>query len=78
VLHECSISVHECSRVSGDRDGLPIDAVGCHRALGRPAAPEVNRTGAYPRDSVRALGEAGLLGLISAPGVGGGDESMVR
>jgi hypothetical protein len=31
-----------------------------------------------PRDSVRALGEAGLLGLISAPGVGGGDEPMVR
>lgn len=41
-----------------------------------PQAPEIDRTGAYPRDSVQALGEAGLLGLISAPGVGGGGESL--
>lgn len=41
-----------------------------------PQAHEIDRTGAYPRDSVQALGEAGLLGLISAPGVGGGGESL--
>jgi alkylation response protein AidB-like acyl-CoA dehydrogenase len=41
-----------------------------------PQAPEIDRTAAFPRDSVQALGEAGLLGLISAPGVGGGGESL--
>ncbi|MGH3901590.1 MAG: acyl-CoA dehydrogenase family protein [Pseudonocardiaceae bacterium] len=45
------------------------------RAVG-PQATEIDRTGAYPRDSVQALGDAGLLGLLSAPGVGGGGESL--
>src|SRR5262249_25232876 len=36
-----------------------------------PQAAEIDRTGAYPRDSVRALADAGLLGLLSAPEVGG-------
>lgn len=36
-----------------------------------PAAGEVDRTGAYPRAALDALGSAGLLGLISAEDVGG-------
>ena len=36
-----------------------------------PAAAEVDRTGAYPRASVDALGRSGLLGLVSAEEVGG-------
>ena len=36
-----------------------------------PAAGEVDRTGAYPRAALDALGAAGLLGLISATEVGG-------
>jgi alkylation response protein AidB-like acyl-CoA dehydrogenase len=36
-----------------------------------PAAAEVDRTGAYPRAAIDALGRAGLLGLVSAPEVGG-------
>ena len=36
-----------------------------------PAAGEIDRTGAYPRAALDALGRAGLLGLISAPEVGG-------
>lgn len=39
-----------------------------------PAASEIDRTGAYPRAALDALSRAGLLGLISAPGVGGGGE----
>jgi isovaleryl-CoA dehydrogenase len=39
-----------------------------------PAAPEIDRTGAYPRAALDALGRAGLLGLISAPEVGGRGE----
>lgn len=39
-----------------------------------PAAPEVDRVGAYPRAALDALGRAGLLGLISAPEVGGSGE----
>jgi alkylation response protein AidB-like acyl-CoA dehydrogenase len=34
-------------------------------------AREVDLTGAFPRPAIEALGEAGLLGLISAPEVGG-------
>jgi isovaleryl-CoA dehydrogenase len=41
-----------------------------------PQAAEVDRTGMYPRDSIQALGDAGLLGLLSAPEVGGGGESL--
>ncbi len=37
-----------------------------------PAAEEVDRDGVFPRAAITALGEAGLLGLASAPEVGGG------
>ncbi len=36
-----------------------------------PAAAEIDRTGAYPRAALTALGKAGLLGLISSKEVGG-------
>ena len=36
-----------------------------------PSAAEVDRTGAFPRAAIDALGAAGLLGLVSAPEVGG-------
>jgi alkylation response protein AidB-like acyl-CoA dehydrogenase len=36
-----------------------------------PRAEEIDRTGAFPRQALDALGEAGLLGLLSAPEVGG-------
>ncbi|HWE63829.1 MAG TPA: acyl-CoA dehydrogenase family protein, partial [Chloroflexota bacterium] len=36
-----------------------------------PAAAEIDRTGAFPRAALDALAEAGLLGLVSAPEVGG-------
>jgi len=39
-----------------------------------PAAAEVDRSGTYPRAALDALGRAGLLGLISAPEVGGRGE----
>jgi alkylation response protein AidB-like acyl-CoA dehydrogenase len=35
------------------------------------AAPEVDASGTFPRPAVRALGEAGVLGLVSASEVGG-------
>jgi alkylation response protein AidB-like acyl-CoA dehydrogenase len=40
-----------------------------------PAAEEIDRTGAFPRDALNALGRAGLLGLVSSPEVGGIGES---
>ena len=36
-----------------------------------PAAATVDQSGAFPEASIDALGKAGLLGLISAPEVGG-------
>ena len=36
-----------------------------------PAAVEIDRTGAFPRAALDTLGQAGLLGLISAKEVGG-------
>lgn len=36
-----------------------------------PGAAQIDTTGAFPRDAVTALGEAGLLGLLSSPDVGG-------
>lgn len=39
-----------------------------------PGAAEVDRSGAYPRPALDALGRAGLLGLISAPEIGGAGE----
>ena len=40
-----------------------------------PAAEEIDRTGAFPRDALNALGTAGLLGLVSSSEVGGLGES---
>jgi alkylation response protein AidB-like acyl-CoA dehydrogenase len=37
----------------------------------RPAAAEIDETGAFPRRAMSALGKSGLLGLISATEVGG-------
>jgi alkylation response protein AidB-like acyl-CoA dehydrogenase len=36
-----------------------------------PAAPEVDRLGTFPRQSIEALGARGLLGLLSSAEVGG-------
>src|SRR4051794_30461632 len=36
-----------------------------------PAAAEVDREGTFPRAAVTALGEAGLLGLLSSTALGG-------
>ena len=36
-----------------------------------PAAAEIDRTGAYPREALTAMGKAGLLGLVSHKEVGG-------
>lgn len=41
-----------------------------------PAAADVDRTAAFPRAAISALGEAGLLGLLSAPDVGGQGASL--
>lgn len=40
-----------------------------------PAAAEIDRTGEYPRAALTAMGQAGLLGLISSKDVGGLGES---
>src|SRR5215468_7777403 len=40
-----------------------------------PAANDIDSTGAYPRAALTALGQAGLLGLVSAPEVGGRGEA---
>jgi alkylation response protein AidB-like acyl-CoA dehydrogenase len=44
-------------------------------AIAASHAAEVDR-GNFPSDAVRALGESGLLGLVSAPEVGGKGESL--
>jgi alkylation response protein AidB-like acyl-CoA dehydrogenase len=41
-----------------------------------PAADEIDRSGAFPRAAVSALGEAGLLGLASSADVGGGGQGF--
>ncbi|MGW7239500.1 acyl-CoA dehydrogenase family protein [Streptomyces sp. NPDC054804] len=41
------------------------------RELVGPLADEVDRSGRFPREGIRALGEAGLLGLLSAREHGG-------
>jgi alkylation response protein AidB-like acyl-CoA dehydrogenase len=41
-----------------------------------PSAIEVDRTGAYPRAVLDALGAAGLLGLFSSAELGGGNGSI--
>ncbi len=62
---------------------FPVTATGYQSILSAaiertvgPQAAEIDRTGGYPRDSVQALGDAGLLGLLSAPAVGGSGESL--
>jgi alkylation response protein AidB-like acyl-CoA dehydrogenase len=42
----------------------------------RPAAAEIDETGVFPREAAKALGKSGLLGLISAPEVGGLGEGL--
>jgi alkylation response protein AidB-like acyl-CoA dehydrogenase len=41
-----------------------------------PGAVEIDRTGSYPRASLDALSQAGLLGLVSGADVGGGGEGI--
>lgn len=41
-----------------------------------PLAAEIDAEGRFPREGIRALGEAGILGLVSAPDVGGGGEGL--
>ena len=41
-----------------------------------PNAAEIDRTGAFPRANLDALGEAGILGLCSSGEVGGGGEGL--
>jgi alkylation response protein AidB-like acyl-CoA dehydrogenase len=41
------------------------------QSLIAPAAAEIDRSGAFPRAALTALGEAGLLGLVNGPEVGG-------
>jgi alkylation response protein AidB-like acyl-CoA dehydrogenase len=41
-----------------------------------PAAAEIDHSGAFPRAALKALGEAGLLGLVSSREVGGLGESQ--
>ncbi len=67
----------------GTAPEFPVTATGYQSMLSAviertvgPQAAEIDRTGAYPRDSVQALGDAGLLGLVSAPEVGGSGESL--
>ncbi|MDQ6695891.1 MAG: acyl-CoA dehydrogenase family protein, partial [Actinomycetota bacterium] len=62
---------------------FPVTATGYESVLSAviertsgPQAAEIDRTGTFPRDGVQALGDAGLLGLLSAPSVGGGGESL--
>jgi alkylation response protein AidB-like acyl-CoA dehydrogenase len=56
-----------------------FDAHTLDRIIGEvvsPAAEEIDRTGAFPRAALDALGQAGLLGLISSRDVGGLGESQ--
>src|SRR5262245_63661223 len=41
-----------------------------------PNAAEIDRTGAFPRANLDALGQAGILGLCSSGEVGGGGEGL--
>lgn len=41
-----------------------------------PSAIHVDQDGAFPTQSIQALGEAGLLGLLSAPEVGGSGQTL--
>jgi alkylation response protein AidB-like acyl-CoA dehydrogenase len=50
-------------------EGIAVEVI-------RPAAAEIDESGAFPREAINALGEKGLLGLISAPEVGGSDQGL--
>ncbi|GHE84234.1 acyl-CoA dehydrogenase [Amycolatopsis deserti] len=43
-----------------------------------PQADQVDRAGCFPRSGISALGEVGLLGLASAPAVGGGGAGLAE
>jgi alkylation response protein AidB-like acyl-CoA dehydrogenase len=56
-----------------------FDADALDRIIGEtvaPAAEEIDRSGTFPRAALKALGNAGLLGLVSSPEVGGFGESQ--
>ncbi|MEV0592863.1 acyl-CoA dehydrogenase family protein [Nonomuraea cavernae] len=55
--------------MSTDLDAVIADAIA-------PSAAETDRTGAFPRAGLEALGKAGLLGLTSAVEVGGGGQGL--
>ena len=43
-----------------------------------PAAGDADRDGAFPQASIAALGDAGILGLVSAAEVGGGGQGLAE
>src|SRR5687767_9544409 len=45
-------------------EGIALDVI-------RPTAAEIDQSGSFPRAAMDALSKSGLLGLISAPEVGG-------
>jgi alkylation response protein AidB-like acyl-CoA dehydrogenase len=48
------------------------------RNVVEPAAPEIDRSGAFPGEGIDALASAGLLGRISSKDVGGGGEGFAE
>jgi alkylation response protein AidB-like acyl-CoA dehydrogenase len=56
---------------------LQVDALdGVIRDVVRPAAAEIDRSGSFPTAAIKALGEAGILGLTSGADVGGGGQAL--
>jgi alkylation response protein AidB-like acyl-CoA dehydrogenase len=53
-----------------------VDALAQAMPAVEAAAVEVDATATFPRRSIQALAEAGLLGLTAAPEMGGGGEGM--
>lgn len=57
---------------TGDRQAPYLEALETIAVeMIRPAAVDIDDSGAFPRQAMNVLGERGLLGLISAPDVGG-------
>jgi alkylation response protein AidB-like acyl-CoA dehydrogenase len=54
-----------------DREAYLETLDGIAEQVIRPAAARIDETGSFPSEAVRALGDNGLLGLISADEVGG-------
>jgi alkylation response protein AidB-like acyl-CoA dehydrogenase len=54
-----------------DQDAYLETLDGIAEQVIRPAAAQIDETGSFPREAMRALGDRGLLGLISAHEVGG-------